>query len=202
MLNLPNLISLARILLIPIFIRLVIQEEYAAAFWIFIVAAVSDAIDGIFARRLNQRTPLGAYLDPTADKLLAASAFIIFAAKEFIPLWLLFVVIGRDIIIGLGVLYISRRMRGKLEIRPSLLSKVNTWFQFSTIVSVLLVLYPVGLPSVIKTISIGGAAITTLGSGIQYVARGIQILRQDQGDFPQDLGMREITTRRKKNGNL
>jgi cardiolipin synthase len=178
MLNLPNLISLARIILIPFFILFLIREQYSAAFWIFIIAAVSDAIDGIFARRLNQRTSLGAYLDPTADKLLAASAFITLAMMEFIPIWLLLMVIGRDMMIGLGVLYIFWRKKGRFEIRPLLLSKVNTWFQFSTIVSVLLILYPTGLPPVVKTISIGGAAITTVGSGIQYVARGIQILRQ------------------------
>ncbi len=177
MLNFPNLISFIRILLIPVFIGLIIHRVYHFAFWVFMIAAVSDALDGLLARRLNQRTSLGAYLDPAADKLLSASAYITLSIVEGIPGWLAVMVIGRDLIICLGflVLYLTSH---PLQIRPSQLSRINTIFQFATIVMVLLILYPLPFPQLIKEIGIWGTAITTIGSGVQYLSRGIRIVRQ------------------------
>ena len=104
MLNLPNFISVARIILVPLFIILSINQEFGWAFFIFVVAAISDAVDGLLARLLQQRTVLGSYLDPAADKLLTTSAYVILAVLNIIPGWLAVIVVSRDVIIILGIM--------------------------------------------------------------------------------------------------
>lgn len=104
MLNLPNLLSIARIISIPLLIILLIDQLYCWALVVFIGAAVSDAVDGLLARLLHQRTVLGSYLDPAADKLLSASSFITLAILNILPGWLAVIVISRDVIICLGIL--------------------------------------------------------------------------------------------------
>ena len=101
--NLPNALSLVRVLLIPIFIILVINKYAGWALVTFAVAGVTDGIDGLIARIAHQRTELGAYLDPIADKLLLAAGFITLAIVEVLPSWLTVIVLTRDVIILLGL---------------------------------------------------------------------------------------------------
>ena len=135
--NIPNILSVIRILLTPLFVIFLFRDFYNLALLIFAIAAISDILDGLFARYLNQRTALGSYLDPVADKLLLTSAFIILAVVKMVPGWLAVIVISRDILIILGVVIFSIE-NVSLAIKPSFVSKCTTVAQVSTILFVLL----------------------------------------------------------------
>jgi len=180
MLTVPNLLSVVRILLIFPMILLLARERYGAAFIVFVAAAVTDAVDGALARLLGQRSVVGAYLDPAADKLLMTAAFIALADQQLIPVWLTAVVILRDVIIVAG-LVVLRLMSRRPEIRPSIASKLTTLFQLLSIGAALL--YPAENPP-LKFLTIAGAAVTTVISGLQYIAKGIKILRHGERANP------------------
>ena len=135
--NIPNILTVIRILLVPLFVIFLLKNMFHFALLVFTIAAISDCFDGLIARYLNQRTVLGAYLDPLADKLLLSSSFIILAVIKSIPKWLAVIVISRDILIMLGVA-IFAMTDIKFEIRPRITSKLTTVFQISTIFLVLL----------------------------------------------------------------
>ena len=172
MLNLPNLLSITRIILILPFILLLVDQRYGWATGVFIAAAATDAIDGALARLLRQRTQLGAYLDPAADKLLMMASFITLAVLQLLPAWLAGLVIFRDVIIVLGLIFLRVTSRS-MEIRPSIASKLTTLFQLGTIGMALL--FPFGFP---KDLFIALTAIATVISGVQYVGKGIKILKR------------------------
>ena len=176
MLNLPNFISVARIILVPLFIILSINQDFGWALFIFVVAAISDAVDGLLARLLQQRTVLGSYLDPAADKLLTASAYVILAVLNIIPGWLAVIVISRDVIIILGIMILFLTSH-PLEIRPSIASKLTTILQFATVVSALLSKSTFQVPWLFDFLIWGTAGATVL-SGLQYVGRGIKTFNQ------------------------
>jgi len=177
MCNLPNFLSLARILLIPILIILLINGAFFWALLIFSVAALTDAADGMLARLMQQRTLIGSYLDPIADKLLSGSSFICLAILGLIPGWLAVLVISRDIIIlgGLLILFILGRLP---KIQPTLASKLTTFFQLLTIVIVLFSqILPFG--SLLIKVLIWTTGAFTILSGLQYVKKGIEIFGQE-----------------------
>ena len=174
MLNLPNLLSLTRIILIIPFILLLIHQRYEWAIGVFIAAAATDGIDGALARLLHQRTVLGSYLDPAADKILMTASFIALSVLQFLPVWLTVLVILRDVIIVLGLI-VLRVMSHPLEIRPSIASKLTTIFQLATIGAGLLT--PWEFPPALKSLFIAVTAIATVISGLQYVAKGFKILK-------------------------
>jgi len=176
MFNLPNLLSVTRIILVPLFIISLINQTFGWALLIFIIAALSDAVDGLLARLLQQRTILGAYLDPMADKLLSASSFLTLAILNLLPAWLAVIVISRDVIICLGLMILFLTSHS-LEIRPSLASKLTTIFQFGTIISTLISEYFSFRPFPIDFL-IWGTAVATIISGLQYIGRGIKIFNQ------------------------
>jgi len=176
MLNLPNFISVARIILVPLFIILSINQDFGWALFIFVVAAISDAVDGLLARLLQQRTVLGSYLDPAADKLLTTSAYVILAILNIIPGWLAVIVVSRDVIIILGIMILFLTSHS-LEIRPSIASKLTTILQFATVVSALLSQYTFQVPWLFDFL-IWGTAVATVVSGMQYVGRAIKIFNQ------------------------
>ena len=105
--NIPNLITLLRIILVPVIVILLIQGSFFKALIVFIVAGLSDALDGFLARVLKQQTVLGAYLDPIADKALLVSSFVTLSVLHIIPSWLVVIVISRDFIILLGISVLS-----------------------------------------------------------------------------------------------
>src|SRR4030067_1089355 len=105
--NLPNALTLIRVFLIPVFVILIINRYFGWAAITFAIAGVTDGIDGLIARLTHQRTELGAYLDPIADKLLLSSAFITLAIVAILPSWLAVIVITRDVIILVGYLLMA-----------------------------------------------------------------------------------------------
>ncbi len=174
--NLPNLLTLIRILLIPVFVIFIMNKQTSWALATFAVAGVTDGVDGLLARLTHQRTELGAYLDPIADKLLLSASYVTLAIIQLLPSWLTVVVITRDIIILLGLLvFLLTGHRPKLQ--PSRVSKLTTFFQISTI---LLVLFREYHPSieVYSIFALYGAAVLTVISGAHYIYLGTQILNE------------------------
>lgn len=168
--NIPNLLTIFRISLVPIFVIFVIHNDLWRALIIFILAGITDGLDGFIARLLNQRTVVGAYLDPIADKMLLMSAYIGLAFKDMLPSWLSVIVVSRDVIILAGIAIISLMGKGT-DIRPSIASKFTTVFQILTI---MIILYP--FPIFYIRIFIPITAVLTILSGIQYMYRGIKIM--------------------------
>jgi cardiolipin synthase (CMP-forming) len=134
--TIPNLITSLRIILTPIFIIYLINDELFPALVFFIVAGVSDAADGLIARLFNQKSKLGAFLDPLADKILLTSAFITLSARGHVASWLTVVVISRDILILLGVLILFLNSQD-FTAKPSIVSKMTTCLQLGTVFMVL-----------------------------------------------------------------
>ena len=174
--NLPNLLTLIRILLIPLFVILIIDQSFLWALIIFALAGITDGIDGLIARITHQRTELGAYLDPIADKLLLSAGFITLAIIEMLPSWLAVIVIARDMIILLGILVmILTHIPPKIE--PSLMGKITTSLQISTILLVLMANYGIFLKH-LATIAIYGTMLFTILSGVHYIYIGTRIVNQ------------------------
>jgi cardiolipin synthase len=136
--TIPNLLTIFRVLLTPVFVVLFMQERLYSALLTFGAAGLTDALDGTIARILHQRSRLGAMLDPLADKILLVTSFICLAIKDWIPGWLAVVVVSRDVIIvgGLAVLSFSG-VDVKERIKPILISKINTMAQMLLILAVL-----------------------------------------------------------------
>jgi cardiolipin synthase len=172
--NLPNILTLIRVLLIPVFVILIMNQSFGWALFIFALAGITDGADGLIARLTHQRTELGAYLDPIADKLLLTSAFITLAIFELLPSWLTVIVITRDVIILVGILVMTLN-HYEVKIDPSLFGKVTTTFQISTILLVLMTDYG-SLFDLLSTIGIYGTTVFTILSGAHYIYIGTRIL--------------------------
>ena len=123
--NLPNLITFGRLLTVPIAVYLMMQSAYLAAFLLFLLAGVSDALDGYLAKRYNQTTELGAILDPLADKALLVGVYVTLGLQENLPNWLVLLVVFRDVLIIGGVIILFL-VRLEVRMRPLIVSKINT----------------------------------------------------------------------------
>ncbi len=128
--NLPNILTVGRLCLVPFIILMIQQSEWTAAFAIFVLAGLTDAIDGFIARHFNQHTALGAYLDPLADKALLISIYVTLAIGGILPSWLAILVVSRDVMI-MGAVVVSRLLDNPVEISPILVSKANTFAQIA-----------------------------------------------------------------------
>lgn len=128
----PNLLTCLRIVLTPLFVIYIIEGRMTAAMVVFVIAGLSDGADGFIARVFNQKSRLGSYLDPLADKILLVAAFITLAARGSIPPWLTVIAISRDVLILLGVLLLLL-YQGSALIRPSMVSKMTTCLQLATV---------------------------------------------------------------------
>ncbi|TNE35575.1 MAG: CDP-diacylglycerol--glycerol-3-phosphate 3-phosphatidyltransferase [Alphaproteobacteria bacterium] len=126
--NLPNLITLGRIVAVPFIVTFLLDSEFLYAFLLFFIAGLSDGLDGYLAKKYDARTRLGAYMDPLADKLLLTAIFIALAYREVFEPWLAVLVVSRDVSI-VGAILLSSAMGYELEIKPHFVSKVNTLFQ-------------------------------------------------------------------------
>lgn len=135
-LNIPNLISLGRVILVPIVFWLVVTAQLQAAFVVFVIAGVSDAIDGYLAKRYGWSTELGAYLDPIADKLLIVTIFVALGVKGALPSWLVIAVVSRDVLIVIGIL-LTWLLDNPARVRPLAVSKANTLAQIVLAATVL-----------------------------------------------------------------
>lgn len=128
--TIPNLITVGRLILVPVVIVMIVQGFWAAAFGLFALAALSDGIDGFIARRFDMRSQLGAYLDPLADKALLVSVYVTLAVVGAIPVWLAIVVVSRDAMIVAAVV-LSWGMSHPVAIEPLVVSKLNTFAQLA-----------------------------------------------------------------------
>lgn len=169
--NLPNVITLARILAIPFFVMLLVYGHAGWALVVFVVTAITDVVDGYLARTRMQRTPLGATLDPLADKLLLTTAFVTLAYLEILPVWMAILVVSRDVIIVFGSLLIHLTS-GSLRIVPTKMGKVTTTTQVLVVSFGLLVNLTGWGPWVLWAFVVVAAAFTAL-SGFQYIYRGM-----------------------------
>lgn len=166
--QIPNLITAVRLVLVPPVIGFMLAGDYLWALALFLIAGVSDGIDGFLARRYGWRTRLGGVLDPLADKALMMSSFVTLAWQGFLPWWLAALVVLRDLIImggALAVHFLTRR----LQMRPTVVSKLNTLLQILLVVAVLVDLGPYALPAGTVTAMVWTVTATTLLSGTVYV---------------------------------
>jgi cardiolipin synthase len=172
--NVPNLISLLRMALVPVFVIAVLDGDTRGALWIFAIAGITDALDGFIARFWKQQTALGAYLDPAADKLLLVTSYVVLAipnlhAGYVIPAWVSALVITRDVVIVVMALLLHLAS-GVTRFPPSPVSKVNTGFQVGTVILVLLSGVEERLTAVAMFATFG-VALLTVASGIDYILR-------------------------------
>jgi cardiolipin synthase len=175
--NIPNLLTLTRIVLVPVIVILLIEASFFKAMIVFIIAGITDGLDGFLARVLNQKTILGAYLDPLADKALIIASFVTLSVIGVVPGWLSVIVISRDciIIVGISVLVL---MEIHFEVKPTFLSKVTTALQLLTIFMVMIFL---GLSIKFENHAIDDimywlTALFTIASGFNYIVIGIRMM--------------------------
>jgi len=182
--NLPNLITVFRLLLIPVFVIFLLEDKSNLALITFGIAGISDALDGFLARVLNQKTLFGAYIDPVADKLLLATAFVMLAIMGQLPGWLAVVVVSRDVIIlgGIGILMLNDR---PLTIKPTLASKITTFVQLITVCFTLGREYMTAY-WFLNSYFIIITALFTVFSGFHYLVIGFQILGRPDHDAAAD----------------
>jgi len=135
-LNIPNIISIGRLLAVPVTIWLILDGAILAAFWLFVAAGISDALDGFLAKRFDMETELGAYLDPLADKALLVSVYITMGIEGQIADWLVIMVVFRDALI-IGGAIVFQTITQSLSMEPLFISKVNTLAQIVLAATVL-----------------------------------------------------------------
>jgi cardiolipin synthase (CMP-forming) len=128
--TIPNFITIARLIMVPIVVTMMTQGRWLTAFLLFVMAGVSDAIDGFLAKRFGMASELGAYLDPLADKALIVAIYVTLAVMGVIPVWLVMLVVSRDVMIVSAVV-LSWVMDKPVEIAPIIISKLNTTAQIS-----------------------------------------------------------------------
>ena len=176
----PNLITAIRIILAPIFIICLINDQFLAALIVFLLCAISDGLDGMVARLFNQKSKLGAYMDPLADKLVLVAAFIALSIRGNLPPWLAVLVIARDtmILLGISVLFLNRL---ELSINPFLLSKITTWAQFLTVLVVLAEGY-VAFVTKFYPYIFYVTALLTISSGLHYMHYGFKMIGEGSGE--------------------
>jgi cardiolipin synthase len=178
-LNLPNLISLGRLFLVPLAIWLILAGRYGAAFWVFVAAGISDGLDGFIAKRFDRRTRLGALLDPVADKVLLVSVYVTLGIAGQLPTWLVILVVFRDVMIVGGFLLIQAIAVAR-PVQPLFISKVNTGAQIALVGFVLArcgLGYEAGAVDLALSLLVGA---TTVWSGLWYLVRWARILSRSE----------------------
>lgn len=174
----PNQLTLLRLIFIPFVIVSIVVGEYGTAFALVLIAGVTDGLDGLLARRLKQQTELGTYLDPIADKLLLTSSFVALGLAGHIPLWLVILVVSRDVIILVTalVLMLGTSLR---SFPPSPYGKINTIGQVATVLATLLVLlYSREGLRWIQQAAVYTTGVFTVVSGLHYAFQTAERLRR------------------------
>ena len=174
--SIPNFLSLVRIILVPITVIFLINGSFFTALAIFTLAGITDGLDGLLARVLNQKTILGTYLDPIADKALLTSCFVTLSVVGVIPGWLTVIVVSRDFIILFGITILFM-ISVPFEMRPAFVSKVTTALQLITVFLVLIfkTMLVADYHSYLLFIYWLTAGFTTI-SGFHYILRGIRAI--------------------------
>ncbi len=165
----PNLLTLLRICLAPVLVSAVVEGKFRVGFALFVVAGLTDALDGLLARLLKQRTVLGQYLDPVADKLLLSTLFLVLTIhNRLIPAWITVLVFGRDVGI-LAVAAILSAAVGRKEFEPSIYGKANTLAQITAVAVVLLQqIYTAPWVLTLREAALYAAVVLTIASGLHY----------------------------------
>jgi cardiolipin synthase (CMP-forming) len=191
-LTIANLLTVLRLILIPVFVTALYYQQFKWALTVFFVAAITDGLDGLVARSFNQKTQLGAILDPMADKLLLVTAFVILSLPRFtltdpIPFWLTAVAISRDVIIVLGAAVINMTT-GFRRFRPSILGKLNTLVQIVMIVFFLVVnaFGAFGLLAEYLPVAFYATLGMAVFSGLHYIAHINKLMNEDQTEVPEE----------------
>ena len=166
--QLPNLISILRLLLVPWFALVLLEQRFDAALALFLLMGVSDGLDGYLARRLGAASPLGAALDPLADKVMLMSAFVLLGHLELLPAWLVVLAVGRDVLtVGGALLLYLFRPGGMVRAAP--IGKINTFLQIVLVLAVLTQqLLPLAPLELAQAALVAGTAATAVASGLWY----------------------------------
>jgi cardiolipin synthase len=166
--NIPNSLTLGRIVLVPLIVWLIITHEMTAAFLLFLLAGFSDAADGFLAKRFGWRSELGAYLDPIADKALLVSIYVTLGLAGHLPAWLVIAVVSRDILI-VGAVVLSWMLSRPLSMQPLMISKANTLSQIVLAGLVLMELgVGLGLHQVVSVLIWVTGALTILSAAAYF----------------------------------
>lgn len=166
--TIPNIITIARLFIVPLIVWLLVDGQYEVAFWLFVIAGISDAVDGILARKLDMQSELGAHLDPIADKALLVSIYVTMGMMLEIPAWIVIAVVSRDILI-VGAVVLSWMMDKPMAMKPLIISKANTTMQ---IIFAGIVLADLGSFAELSTerLILGYiVAFLTIGSAVAYL---------------------------------
>jgi cardiolipin synthase len=178
-----NQLTILRMVFVPIFVFLVLERHLGGALAVFLLAGVTDLLDGLIARKFGQKTPIGTFLDPAADKLLLTASFIVLSQGAVgltmtIPLWLTITVIGRDVLLVISIVIINLTM-GRHLFPPSIYGKATTAVQLVTVLGVLVVNYwGITVPWVLYIFYLAFAL--TVISGMHYLARGMKLVSYSQ----------------------
>jgi len=176
-LNIPNCLTILRLLLTPLVILAISHHQPGLAMALFISAAVTDILDGAAARRWNLGTSSGAYLDPAADKCLLCGAFLALALGRYVPWWFVWIVFGRDLFIlaGAGAFYLLTPVR---KFPPSIWGKISTFVQIDTaVVWMARNMLEISQLNALATAMLWLCVAATLWSGVHYAWRGVQLAR-------------------------
>ena len=174
--TIPNLLTILRVLLTPLLVILLLEERLSEALLVFIVAGITDGLDGLIARLYKQKSRLGAVLDPLADKLLLASTYVLLAFQNLVPNWLTVIVLSRDLLIMVGI-FVLFMQDLPVEIRPTLISKMTTCAQILTAIVTMASALAVPHPLLKKILFQITASLTIVSWG-QYLVRGVRIMQQ------------------------
>jgi cardiolipin synthase (CMP-forming) len=166
--NAPNIISLCRLLSVPLTVWLIVSDQFTAAFALFVLAGLSDAVDGLLAKRFDMASELGGFLDPLADKALLVGVYVTLGLHDALPAWLVILVVSRDMLIVGGVL-LAFAMEVDTTIQPLWISKFNTVAQILLAGSALARPTVVAIPDAAMMAMILTVGATTLASGAAYV---------------------------------
>ncbi|MCV0397764.1 MAG: CDP-alcohol phosphatidyltransferase family protein [Rhizobiaceae bacterium] len=182
--TIPNIITILRFLLVPVVVFALLTGEMGWALAGFLVAGVSDGVDGFIARTFDQKTELGAYLDPVADKLLLVSVFVVLGYMQELPLWLVIAAVSRDALIVGGVM-LSTVMGKPIEIRPLFVSKANTAIQIVLVLLVLAELTFGGSSGWLRLALVYGCGLLTAASAGAYLVSWLRHMSGNGADHPQ-----------------
>jgi cardiolipin synthase len=172
--NIPNSLTILRILLIPVYIGFMVYEDYGLALLALLIAGATDAIDGPIARMTNQRTELGSILDPLADKLLLTSGFLSLAFLHLVPSWVVIIVVSRDVMLLLGTA-VAHVTNTRIDITPTMLGKGTTLLQITYLLLVIFIAWR-GVDSLMLVPLLAGMVGFTVLSGLHYLHRGYRHL--------------------------
>ena len=174
-----NLLTILRVLLTPLLVIFLLEDRLSEALIVFVAAGITDGLDGLIARLYKQKTRLGAFLDPLADKLLLATTYVLLAVQNLVPSWLTVIVLSRDVLIVLGV-FVLFMQDLPFEIKPSLASKLTTCAQILTAIVTMATALASPHPLLKHTLFYLTGAVTLVSWG-QYMVRGVRIM-QKAGD--------------------